>query len=178
MTKSAVYSLILLLTLCLPTWAKDPEKEETFNTQKLKEYLERMQVNYKKATEAEGAYVLIRREGLSNADRLITLIVNNSNTNQLEILTYPEIDGEFLNVSKLYNQQNERVFYEKLMHINHKSFGMFFVDQDGDVGLRFTFSTGNGVGFDALRAVIENCQRGADRFTPMLKNFMTTDIGY
>ncbi|MEW6732385.1 MAG: YbjN domain-containing protein [Acidobacteriota bacterium] len=169
-------SMLMLSTFAVPAQARDTEVD--FTSDKLKSYLERMGVEYKRATDTEGAYVLTKREGVTHADRLITLIVNNPSAEQLEIFTYPEIDGKFLNIDRLSTSESQRAFYEKLVRVNHKSFGMFFVDSDGDIGLRFTFSTENGIGFDAFRIVVENCQRVADRFTPTIISFMQTDQGY
>jgi hypothetical protein len=168
--------LFLLCALAVTTRASD--KENNFSAEKLNSYLERMGVDFKRAADMDGAYIMTKSEGVEHADRLITLIVNDPNAEQLEILTYPEIDSKFLNVNRLFGQDNQLAFYEKLARVNHKSFGMFFVDADGDIGLRFTFSTENGIGYDAFRVVLENCQRVADRFTPAIISFMTKDLGY
>lgn len=169
--------MAMLVCACwLPAQAKD--EDGNFNGQKLDAYLKRMGRDYKQASDIEGAYIVMKSEGVEHADRLITLIVNDPTSEQLEILTYPEIDGKFLNINRLSSQDSQRAFYEKLARVNHKSFGMFFVDSDGDIGLRFTFSTENGLGYDAFRVVVENCQRVADRFTPTIISFMRSEVGY
>lgn len=179
-------SLLSILPVVSPVLAKAPVlarssvlvKESDFNSEKLVSYLNRLGVVYKQAADIEGAYIVIRNESITNADRIVTIIVNDANNNQLEILCYPEVSGKFFNINRLANPEKQRAFYEKLVRVNHKSFGMFFVDTDGDVGLRFTFTTEDGVGYDAFKVAVDNCQRVADRFTTTIAGFMTNDVGY
>jgi hypothetical protein len=170
-------SLLLLALCCLPAQAQVKGEQHSFSPEKLNTYLTRMGADFKRAPDMEGAYIIIK-DSVQHADRIVTLIVSDATNDQLEILSYPEVEGGFLNVSKLSNAESQRIFYEKLARVNYKSFGMFFVDGDGDIGVRFTFSTEDGIGYESFRAVVENCQRVMDRFTPVIVGFMTVEEGY
>jgi hypothetical protein len=59
-----------------------------------------------------------------------------------------------------------------LLEANHRSFATFFVDGQGDIGARFTFTTEAGVGYESFRAAATELLRIADEYTPILEEYM------
>ncbi|MFY9571123.1 MAG: hypothetical protein WAV20_06990, partial [Blastocatellia bacterium] len=61
---------------------------------------------------------------------------------------------------------------QRLLETNHRAFATFFIDGQGDIGARFTFTTENGLGYDAFRVGVTELLRIADEYTPILEEHM------
>jgi hypothetical protein len=59
-----------------------------------------------------------------------------------------------------------------LLEANHRAFATFFIDGQGDIGARFTFTTENGVGYESFRVAAMELLRISDEYTPILEEHM------
>ena len=72
------------------------------------------------------------------------------------------------------NADREKLF-QRLLETNHRAFATFFIDNQGDIGARFTFTTEDSIGFDSFRAAVIELLRITDEYVPALDSFMRNE---
>ena len=141
-------------------------------TQTLRGYLEKMGLRYVPHPKNADALVVPRSDN-KHAERL-DLYVETRKDRSLVLMAYPKFRGRYFNLD--HANDREKLF-QRLLEANHRSFATFFVDGQGDIGARFTFTTENGVGYDSFRVAVTELLRIVDEFTPTLDEYMRKDSG-
>lgn len=136
----------------------------------LRGYLDKMGLKYVPHPKNPDTLVVPRSEN-RYADRL-DLYVEISKENSLVLTAYAKSKGRYFNLSRA--AEREKVL-QRLLEANHRSFATFFVDDQSDIGVRFTFTTENGVGFESFRVAVIELLRIADEYTPVLDEYMRKD---
>jgi hypothetical protein len=88
------------------------------------------------------------------------------------LTAYPKFKGRYFNLSRAADREK---LFERLLETNHRAFATFFIDNQGDIGARFTFSTEDGVGYESFRAAVIELLRITDEYVPTLDSFMRNE---
>jgi Putative bacterial sensory transduction regulator len=135
--------------------------------QTLRGYLEKMGLRYVPHPKNPDALVVPRSEN-QHADRL-DLYVEIRQDHTLILTVYPRLNGRYFTLAR--SADREKMF-QRLLEANHRAFAAFFVDGQGDIGARFTFTTETGVPYDSFRVAVTELLRIADEYTPILNEYM------
>ena len=168
MTKRFIVSLIIgaMLFVCSASAAQ----QQSMTIETLRAYLDKMGLRYVPHPKNSDAVVVPRSEN-QNAERL-DLYVELRRDKSLVLTVYPKLKGRYFNLSRAADREK---LLQRLLEANHRAFATFFADAQGDIGARFTFTTENGVSYEAFRAGATELLRIADEFTPTLDEYMKKD---
>ena len=133
-------------------------------------YLDKMGMRYVAHPKNPDALVAPRSEN-KNAERL-DLYVETRKDQSLVLTVYPKLKGRYFTLARVVDREK---LFQRLLENNHRAFATFFVDPQGDIGARFTFTTETGVAYDAFRVAVIELMRIADEFTPVLNEYMVKD---
>jgi Putative bacterial sensory transduction regulator len=147
-----------------------PQQQKGISTQTIKGYLDRMEMPSVPHPKSADTLVVPRADN-QNADR-IDLYVERRTDQTLVLTAYPKFKGRYFNLSRAADREK---LCERLLAANHRAFATFFIDNQGDVGARFTFTTEDSIGFDSFRAAVIELLRITDEFVPTLDSFMRND---
>ena len=133
----------------------------------IKGYLDKMGLQYVPHPKNSDAIVVPSSDN-EHADR-VDMYVEVRSDRSLVLTAYPKLGGRYFNLSRALDREKLLL---QLVEANHRSFATFFADPQGDIGMRFTFTTENGVGFEAFQAAAKELLRIADQYTPRLEERM------
>jgi Putative bacterial sensory transduction regulator len=142
-------------------------QQQALTVQTLRGYLEKMGLRYVPHPKNADALVVPRSEN-KHAERL-DLYVEIQKQRSLVLTAYPKFRGRYFNLDRVSDREK---LFQRLLETNHRSFATFFVDGQGDIGARFTFTTENGVGYDSFRVAVTELLRIVDEYTPILDEYM------
>lgn len=142
-------------------------QQQAPTTQTLRGYLEKMGLRYVPHPKNSSALVVPRSEN-KNAERL-DLYVEVRKDQSLVLTVYPKLRGRYFNLDRVTDREK---MFQSLLEANHRSFATFFVDPQGDIGARFTFTTEGGVSYDSFRVAVTELLRITDEYTPTLDQYM------
>ncbi len=149
--------------LALMSYAQQPG----ITTQTLRGYLDKMGLQYVPHPKTPDTLVVPRTKN-EHAERL-DLYVEVRQDRSLVLSAYSKSRGRYFNLARASDREK---LQQKLLEANHRSFSTFFVDAQGDIGVRFNFTTENGVGFESFKVAVIEVLRIADQYTPILEEFM------
>jgi hypothetical protein len=115
--------------------------------------------------------LVVPRVDNKHADRL-DLYVEIGQNQSLVLTIYPKHKGRYFSLARAADREK---LLKQLLETNHRAFSTFFVDDQGDIGARFTFTTENSVGFESFRAAVLELMRIADQYTPVLAQHMNKE---
>ena len=161
---------ILLLAASVLTVGASASRQQGLTTATLRGYLEKMGLKYVPHPKNPDALVAPRSEN-KNAERL-DLYVELRNDQSLALTVYPKLKGRYFTLARTTDREK---LFQRLLEANHRAFATFFVDAQGDIGARFTFTTENGVSYDAFRVAVTELLRIADEYTPVLDEYMVKE---
>jgi hypothetical protein len=156
----------LLASLILGPFASAAQ-QQAVTTQMLRGYLDKMGLRYVPHPKNSAALVVPRSEN-KNAERL-DLYIEIRQDQSLVLTIYPRLRGRYFTLERATDREK---LLQKLLETNHRSFAAFFVDAQGDIGARFTFTTEDGVAYDSFRVAATELLRIADEVTPTLDQYM------
>src|SRR5947207_4967501 len=156
-----------ILATALLALAPTQPQQKAFNTQTVKGYLDKMEMQYVPHPRSTDTLVVPRTDN-QNADR-IDLYVELRTDQTLVLTAYPKFKGRYFNLSRVADREK---LFERMLETNHRAFATFFIDNQGDIGARFTFSTEDGLGFESFRASVIELLRITDEYVPTLDGFM------
>jgi hypothetical protein len=150
--------------------APPPPQQKGVSTQTIKGYLDKMEMTSVPHPKSADTLVVPRTDN-QNADR-IDLYVERRADQTLVLTAYPKFKGRYFNLSRAADREK---LFERLLETNHRAFATFFIDNQGDIGARFTFSTEDGVGYESFRAAVIELLRITDEYVPTLDSFMRNE---
>lgn len=165
MTKRFIVSLIVSAMPLVCSAGAAQQQAMTIET--LRGYLDKMGVRYVPHPKNADSLVVPRSEN-RNAERL-DLYVELRRDKSLVLTVYPKLKGRYFNLARATDREK---LLQRLLEANHRAFATFFADAQGDIGARFTFTTENGIAYDAFRVGVTELLRIADEFTPTLDEYM------
>ena len=136
-------------------------------TQTVRGYLEKMGLSYVPHPKTANTLVVPRTKN-EHAERL-DLYVEVRKDRSLVLTAYAKNRGRYFNLARANDREK---LQQKLLEANFRSFSAFFVDGQGDIGVRFTFTTEDGVGFESFKVAVIEVLRIADQYTPILDEHM------
>ena len=137
----------------------------------LRGYLDKMGLKYVPHPKSSNALV-VTRSGNEHTDRLdLYLEIREDHT--LVLMAYGKQQNGYFNMSRAADREKT---LQRLLEANHRAFATFFVDNQGDIGARFTFTTENGVGFESFRVAATELLRISDEYTPILEEHMRKSL--
>ena len=142
-------------------------QQQGITTATLRGYLDKMGLRYVPHPKNPDALVAPRSEN-KNAERL-DLYVEVRKDQSLVLTVYPKLKGRYFTLARTTDREK---MFQRLLEANHRAFATFFVDTQGDIGARFTFTTETGVSYDAFRVAVTELLRIADQYTPILDEYM------
>src|SRR5260370_33424826 len=142
-------------------------QQQSLSIQTLRSYLDKMGLRYVPHPKNPDALVVARSEN-RYADGL-DLYVEARKDQSLVVTVYPKLKGRYFTLARVTDREK---MFQRLLEANHRSFATFFVDGQGDIGARFTFTTENGVGYDSFRVAVTELLRIVDQYTPILDEYM------
>lgn len=145
-------------------------QQRGINTNALRGYLDRMNMRYVAHPKDTDALVVTRSNN-EHADR-VDLYIDIRPDHTLVLTAYARAKDRFFNTSRATSADK---LFQKLLGVNHRAFATFFVDEQGDIGARFTFTTEDGVGYDSFRIAATELLRIADEYAPILDEYMKKD---
>lgn len=164
MKKRITMSVWAAVMLVLTANAAQPQ---AVNIQMLRAYLDKMGLRYVPHPKNPDAVVVPRSEN-KRAERL-DLYVEVRKDQSVVLSVYPRLRGRYFTLERTTDREK---LFQRLLEANHRSFAAFFVDTQGDIGARFTFTTEGGVSYDSFRVAVTELLRIADDYTPTLDEYM------
>src|SRR5690348_6901048 len=134
-----------IIVVGLLTTIANGGQQSSLTIQTLRGYLDKMGLRYVPHPKNSSAIVVPRSEN-KNAERL-DLYVELRKDQSLVLSVYPRLRGRYFTLERTADREK---LFQRLLETNQRSFASFFVDGQGDIGARFTFTTEGGVGFDAF----------------------------
>lgn len=160
-------AMLILAVSLLALAPGRPPQQKAFNTQTVKGYLDKMQMQYVPHPRSADTLVVPVSDN-TNADRIDVYV--ESRTDQTLVLTaYPKFKGHYFNLSRATDREK---LFQRLLETNQRAFATFFIDNQGDIGARFTFTTEDGVGFESFHNAMNELLRITDEYVPTLDSFM------
>ena len=147
-----------------------PQQQKGVSTQTIKGYLDKMEMPSVPHPKSADTLVVPRTDN-ANADR-IDLYVERRADQTLVLTAYPKYKGRYFNAARAADREK---LFQRLLEANHRAFATFFVDNQGDIGARFTLTTEDGVGFDSFRAAVIELLRITDEYVPTLDSYMRSE---
>ncbi|HXG68382.1 MAG TPA: YbjN domain-containing protein [Blastocatellia bacterium] len=130
-------------------------------------YVERM--GMQPVPHPKSANALVVSRAMSDDRGRLDLYIDIRENKTLVLTAYAKIEGRYFNLARA--SDSEKLF-RRLLETNHHSFATFFVDEQGDIGARFTFTTENGVGFESFRVAATELLRISEEYAPVLEENM------
>lgn len=164
MRKKITISVLAAALLAATASAAQPQ---SITIQTLRSYLEKMGLRYVPHPKNSEAVVVPRSEN-KRAERL-DLYVEARKDQSVVLSVYPRLRGRYFTLERATDREK---LFQRMLETNQRSFAAFFVDTQGDIGARFTFTTEGGVSYDAFRVAVTELLRIADEYTPTLDEYM------
>jgi hypothetical protein len=158
---------ILFVILAVLVIGANAAQQPPATIQTLRGYLEKMGLRYVPHPKNSNAVVVPRSEN-KKAERL-DLYVEARKDQSVVLSVYPRLRGRYFTLERTADREK---LFQRLLEANQSSFAAFFIDNQGDIGARFTFTTEGGVSYDAFRVAVTELLRIADEYTPTLDEYM------
>jgi len=126
--------------------------------QTLSQYLDRMGVSWKRSEKDANVLVIGKTTGLKKAER-VDMVISVLPKDLVTIRAFPKADGKYLALAAVRNREK---MMKTMLEDNATAFGAYIVDDDGDIGFRYVFTTESGLGFDAFKVAVNELLRIAD----------------
>jgi hypothetical protein len=159
-----------ILAAALLALAPAAPQQKGLSTQTIKGYLDKMEMQSVPHPRSADTLVVPRTDN-ANAER-IDLYVERRTDQTLVLTAYPKFKGRYFNLSRVADREK---LFQRMLETNHRAFATFFIDNQGDIGARFTFSTEDGLGFESFRASVIELLRITDEYVPTLDGFMRNE---
>jgi hypothetical protein len=158
--------LTVLACACF-SLAQTAYAQEPVTLKQLQGYLDKLTLKYVVHPKNDNALVVTTSE--NEAAERLDLYIEIRKDQTVVLTAYAKSKGRYFNLSRV--AEKEKLF-QRLLEENYAGFTAFYIDKQGDIGVRFTFTTENGVGFEAFGAAINEVLRIADQFTPKIDEYM------
>jgi hypothetical protein len=156
-------NVVAAMLLFLSLFVQGTQQKADVDLKLIREYLDKMQLKYVAHPKSRETLVVPITEN-ANAER-VDLYIEVRDDKTLVLSGYPKLRGKYFNVARAIDRQK---LLQKLLETNFRSFATFFVDEQGDIGVRFTFTTEDGLGYDSFSVTVSEVSRIADDYTKVL----------
>ncbi len=122
-------------------------------------YLDRMGVTWRKHSSDANAFVVNKTQGLKRADKIEIIITNLAKDDLVTLRAYPLVGDKYLGLA---GSGDQRGLTRAMLERNATAFGAYFIDDDGDLGFRYVFTTESGLGYESFKVAVNELVRIAD----------------
>jgi len=170
--KIRVAALAVVLTAVvavLPPLLLSTQRAEAqgVSNQVISTYLNRMGVTWKRHSTDPNAFVVTKTSGLKRASYVEVVITNLAKDDLVTLRAFPQVSGKWLSLSAASDQPG---LMKAMLERNATAFGAYFVDDEGDIGFRYVFTTESGLGYESFRVAVNELVRIADDVVVALFN--------
>jgi hypothetical protein len=127
--------------------------------QTLSQYLDRMGVSWNRSDKDANVLLIGKTTGLKKAERVDMVITLLPTKDLVTIRAFPKSGGKYLALATVRNRE---AMMKSMLENNATAFGAYIVDDDGDIGFRYVFTTESGLGFEAFKVAVNELLRIAD----------------
>ena len=152
--------------LAQPSFAQEP-----VTLKQLQGYLDKLALKYVVHPKNDNALVVTTSEN-EVAERL-DLYIEIRKDQTVVLTAYAKSKGRYFNLARV--AEKEKLF-QRLLEKNYAGFTTFYIDKQGDIGVRFTFTTEDGLGYEAFNSGVNEVLRIADQFTPKMDEYMQKPV--
>jgi hypothetical protein len=145
--------------------------QEALTLKQLQGYLDKMNLKYVVHPRNDNALVVTTSE--NEAAERLDLYIEIRRDQTLVLTAYAKSKGRYFNLSRV--AEKEKLF-QRLLEENYAGFTAFYIDKQGDIGVRFTFTAENGIGYESFNTAIDEVLRIADQFTPKIDEYMQKPV--
>jgi len=168
MKKLIAISVLLTVTFAIGVSGSQQQAvSPSVTTETLRGFLDKMNLRYVPHPKNPDALVVPRSDN-KYAERL-DLYVEVRKDHSLVMIVYPKLKGRYFTLARSVDREK---MLQRLLEANHRSFATFFIDGQGDIGARFTFTTEGGLTYESFRVAAIELLRIADEYTPVLDEQM------
>jgi hypothetical protein len=147
---------LAVLTVCVLAAGLLPQAQ-TVTPALIEEYLNRMRVFWKQHATDAGTYIITATSSsFKEADSVEIVVSYLADDDLVTLRAFPLYRGDYLAVETLGRRAE---YAQEMLKRNATAFGAYFVDSDGDVGLRFVFTLESGLGYDAFAVAVQQMTR-------------------
>jgi hypothetical protein len=159
--------LTCLFSLLFFALAPRASAQEVVTLKQLQGYLDKMALKYVVHPKNDNALVVTTSE--NEAAERLDLYIEIRKDQTVVLTAYAKAKGRYFNLARV--AEKEKLF-QRLLEENYAGFTTFYIDKQGDIGVRFTFTTEDGLGYQAFNSAVNEVLRIADQFTPKMDEYM------
>jgi hypothetical protein len=145
--------------------------QEPVTLKQLQGHLDKMALKYVVHPKNDNALVVTTSE--NEAAERLDLYIEIRKDQTVVLTAYAKAKGRYFNLSRV--AEKEKLF-QRLLEENYAGFTTFYIDKQGDIGVRFTFTTEDGLGYESFNAAVNEVLRIADQFTPKIDEYMQKPV--
>jgi hypothetical protein len=132
---------------------------QSVSSQLLAQYLGQTGVTWRVDEKNANVFYVTKTSGLKTAERIEIIITNIPDKDLVTLRAFPKVAGKYLSLAAARNQDG---LMRTMLRNNATAFGAYFVDEDGDIGFRYVFTTESGLGYEAFKIAVNELLRIAD----------------
>ena len=140
---------------------------QAVTAQLLAQYLNRTGANWKLDEKDPNVFRITKTTGLKKAERVQIVVTNIPDKYLVTLRAFPKTGGKFLSLAAAQDQAG---LMKAMLKNNATAFGAYIVDDDGDIGFRYVFTTEPGLGYEAFKVAVNELLRIADDVMVSLYN--------
>lgn len=159
--------LTCLFSLLFFALAPRASAQEAVTLKQLQGYLDKMALKYVVHPKNDNALVVTTSD--NEAAERLDLYIEIRKDQTVVLTAYAKAKGRYFNLARV--AEKEKLF-QRLLEENYAGFTTFYIDKQGDIGVRFTFTTEDGLGYEAFNSAVNEVLRIADQFTPKMDEYM------
>lgn len=163
--------LIFLSAFAFFALAQVSYAQEPVTIKQLQGYLDKMALKYVVHPKNDSALVVTTSE--NEAAERLDLYIEIRKDLTVVLTAYAKAKGRYFNLSRV--AEKEKLF-QRLLEENYAGFTTFYLDKQGDIGARFTFTTEDGLGYESFNTAVNEVLRIADQFTPKMDEYMQKPV--
>jgi hypothetical protein len=163
--------LTFLLAFAFFALAQTSYAQEAVTIKQLQGYLDKMTLKYVVHPKNDNALVVTTSE--NEAAERLDLYIEIRKDRTVVLSVYAKSKGRYFNLSRV--AEKERLL-QRLLEENYAGFTTFYIDKQGDIGVRFTFTTEDGLAYESFHTAVNEVLRIADQFTPKMDEYMQKPV--
>ena len=163
-----IVGAVAVAMMALPVVTTAPAADAAMANSVIASFLNRMGVSWKN-TKDPNEFLVTKRSGLKNADVVEVYIYNDAKNDEIRLRAYAIVNEKYLSLSRSSNQNG---LMRAMLQKNERAFGAYFLDEEGDIGFKYVFTTESGIGYEAFKVVISELLRiGGDAVVSLYNEY-------
>ncbi|HLE78575.1 MAG TPA: hypothetical protein VJA65_09255 [bacterium] len=159
-------AVVAVALLTLPVLTTAPTADAAMANSVIAGFLNRMGVTWKNTSDPN-EFLITKRTGLKSADVIEVYIYNDAKNEEIRLRAFAIVNGRYLALSR---SSNQTALMKAMLQKNERAFGAYFLDDDGDIGFKYVFTTEASVGYVPFQVVVNELLRISDEAVVPLYN--------